>query len=281
MTTDHHTPVPETPVPPAGAAAHPRTGVPLAPVGWVAGRPVWPVLGGDGRDDEDDEGTRIDPADDDGEDGTDPGDDDGESHDDDATDDDQDDDDLENADNEELKTRLRKQTAALRKANKEAKRLRLEAKARRERERRTTDRDRDRSGEKDTERREKDADRADDRAHREEERTKRLSLSVALTAEGLTKEQAKRLAGSRLINLDDVDLDDDGWADWGDQIEDLRDDFPALFAKAKDEQDEEDVRPRRRTPRRPDTSNKPGAAAAGKRKLTPSERQARALMGNR
>lgn len=64
-----------------------------------------------------------------------------------------------------------------------------------------------------------------------ESRTKRIAGVAALVDAGLGKEQAKRLV--RLLNLDDVELDDDGDGDFEDAIDDLKENFPQLFQAAK------------------------------------------------
>lgn len=97
----------------------------------------------------------------------------------------------------------------------------------------------------------------------------RSAARAAFMEAGLTDataEQVKKLL--RLIDMDDVEIGDDGEVDGlEDQIADIKDNFPALFAP-KDE-----VTARRRT----------RIAAAGKnggaRPKTPSEMQAAALFG--
>lgn len=59
--------------------------------------------------------------------------------------------------------------------------------------------------------------------------TKRVAGVAALVGEGLTKEQAKKFV--RLMNLEDVDLDEDGDGDFDDAIAELKADFPELFGK--------------------------------------------------
>jgi hypothetical protein len=59
-------------------------------------------------------------------------------------------------------------------------------------------------------------------------KTKRVAGVAALISEGLSKEQAKRMV--RLLDLDGVDLDDDGDGDFEDAIDSLKSDFPQLFA---------------------------------------------------
>jgi hypothetical protein len=62
-----------------------------------------------------------------------------------------------------------------------------------------------------------------------EMKVKRLAGVAALTSEGLTKQQAK--VAVRLLNLDDVEVDDDGDGDFEDAIAELKEVFPQLFAK--------------------------------------------------
>jgi len=62
-------------------------------------------------------------------------------------------------------------------------------------------------------------------------KTKRIAGIAALVDAGLGKDQAKRMV--RLLNLDDVDLDDDGDGDFDDAIEDLKENFPQLFQAAR------------------------------------------------
>lgn len=60
-------------------------------------------------------------------------------------------------------------------------------------------------------------------------KAKRMAGVAALMGVGLTKDQAK--SAVRLLDLDAVELDDDGDADLEDEIEDLRERFPALFER--------------------------------------------------
>lgn len=60
-------------------------------------------------------------------------------------------------------------------------------------------------------------------------RIKRVAGMAALAGEGLTRAQAK--AAVKLLNLDDVELDDDGDGDFDDAIAELKEIFPQLFAK--------------------------------------------------
>lgn len=78
-----------------------------------------------------------------------------------------------------------------------------------------------------------------------EKREKNTAGLLALTSEGVSKDQAKRLV--RLLNLD-VEFDEFGELPLEDQIEDLKEEFPALFAKEE---------PRSST-RRPRTSSDRG-----------------------
>lgn len=155
---------------------------------------------------------------------------------------------------EQLRERLAKADAALKKANKQAERLR-----------------RTRSGqgkrpESDGEGR-KEADASSDM------RVKRLAGIAALAGEGLTRAQAK--IAVRLLDLDDVEVDDDGDGDFDDAIAELKESFPGLFRK--DDDDDRDVRPARRQVARLTTGDK--GRSAGRKALTPSEIQARALVG--
>ncbi len=82
---------------------------------------------------------------------------------------------------------------------------------------------------------------------------KRQSAITALTAEGLTREQAKSMV--RLVDLDNVQLDEDGDADLDEELEDLKAKFPVLFAKG------ETTAPRQRAPR-VDMADKGGKGGA-------------------
>lgn len=62
-------------------------------------------------------------------------------------------------------------------------------------------------------------------------KVKRLAGIAALTSEGLSKDQAK--VALRLLDLTNVEVDDDGDADFEDAIEELKETFPNLFAKEK------------------------------------------------
>lgn len=66
------------------------------------------------------------------------------------------------------------------------------------------------------------------RAAATELKTKRIAGVAALVSEGLSREQAKKFV--RLLNLDEVELDDDGDGDFEDAIDELKRDFPELFA---------------------------------------------------
>lgn len=106
---------------------------------------------------------------------------------------------------------------ALRKANAEAKKARLRARGKSSGAASSGD-DSDDSG-----------DATRDKATEREKRTAGL---LALTSEGVSRDQAKRLV--RLLDLDDQELDEFGELDLEDQIADLKDEFPALFAKEDD-----------------------------------------------
>jgi len=75
-------------------------------------------------------------------------------------------------------------------------------------------------------------------------------------AEGLSKDQAK--VALRLMDLSSVDVDDDGDADFDDEIEALKDTFPALFDREA-----------RRTVTRVKTS---GGRSDGGSAMTPDEK---------
>lgn len=60
-------------------------------------------------------------------------------------------------------------------------------------------------------------------------RVARLAGVTALVAEGLTKAQAK--VAVRLLDLSEVEVDDDGDADFEDAIAELKEAFPGMFAK--------------------------------------------------
>lgn len=62
-------------------------------------------------------------------------------------------------------------------------------------------------------------------------KVKRQGVIAALTAEGMTREQAK--VAVRLVDLGNVTVDDDGDADVEDELDTLRTTFPHLFTKAE------------------------------------------------
>jgi len=119
---------------------------------------------------------------------------------------------------EELKASVANLERALKKANREAARLRNEKKG--------TEDPKGKEGEKP----------ADEKPVTD--RYKRSAVAAAARAElkdaGFTgtKEQAAKL--SRLLDLDDLDVDEDGEIEGlEDAVADLKDQFPALFAEAK------------------------------------------------
>jgi hypothetical protein len=73
-------------------------------------------------------------------------------------------------------------------------------------------------------------DEAEDEAVKADTRVKRLAGVAALTAEGLSKAQAK--VAVRLLDLSEVEVDEDGDADLEDAVEELKELFPGLFGKA-------------------------------------------------
>lgn len=116
---------------------------------------------------------------------------------------------------EELKASIAKLERAVAKANREAAKLRNEKKA--------------------TEEKPKEGEKP---AAEAPDRYKRSAVAAAARAElkdaGFTgtKEQAAKL--SKLLDLDDLDVDEDGEIDGlEDAVADLKDQFPALFAEAK------------------------------------------------
>ncbi len=77
---------------------------------------------------------------------------------------------------------------------------------------------------------------------------------------------------SRLINVDDIELDDDGEADnLDDLFEELEEEFPEYFGAVDDEEDDEDYEPRKKSRR--ESSYVPGARKKGnkKKKVDPKE----------
>lgn len=70
------------------------------------------------------------------------------------------------------------------------------------------------------------------RAEKETHRVKRMAGIAALTAEGMTREQAKVAVG--LLDFDAIEVDEDGDADLEDVIADLKSQFPGMFAKQAD-----------------------------------------------
>jgi hypothetical protein len=99
------------------------------------------------------------------------------------------------------------------------------------------------------------------------DRVKRAELRTALAKAGVRDEGAlKRLSG--MVDLDDLDLDDDGNVDGlDDAIEDLRADVPALFDK-----------PRRRRTSVAGDNDRDGGAGRKPAEKTASQRQAESLL---
>lgn len=77
----------------AAGKYHPRTALPIEPIGEVNGKPIWPVIGGDENDDEDDPRFQDGGGEDDDDEDDEDEDDDDDSEDDDSEDDDEDDED--------------------------------------------------------------------------------------------------------------------------------------------------------------------------------------------
>ena len=84
-------------------------------------------------------------------------------------------------------------------------------------------------------------------------RVKRLAGIAALTAEGLTREQAR--SAVRFLDLSSVEVDEEGDADLEDAIGELKDLFPQMFAPSE---------PERRPSPRPRTAGGRAPAAPGK-----------------
>lgn len=100
----------------------------------------------------------------------------------------------------------------------------------------------------------------DDAEARGEMRVKRLAGITALTAEGLSKAQAK--VAVRLLDLSDVEVDDEGDADFEDAVEELKELFPGLFGKQSSSQQQ---RPR---PTKVATSDRGGRQSGPSRDKT-------------
>lgn len=95
-------------------------------------------------------------------------------------------------------------------------------------------------------------------------RAKRAEAKSSLLAAGVSPERVAKAVG--LIDLDELDLDDDGLDGVEDAIEDLRKEWPELFAKKRN--------------RRDSVAGDRGADGERQRKaLTPSERQAALVTG--
>lgn len=151
---------------------------------------------------------------------------------------------------------------ALKKANSEAKRFRTQLRnARKETKTESTD----------------DQKKAEDQVVAAwKPRLVRSEARAALASSGAKKSALTRLA--RMIDIDDVEVDDDGEVSGlDDLIEDLKDDLPELF---KDEDDDDEPTPRRG--RRKLGKTDAGAKSSSNNGNTPkssSERQARAILG--
>lgn len=82
---------------------------------------------------------------------------------------------------------------------------------------------------------------------------KRAFAIAELRAEGLNDAQAKRLA--KLVNLDDIDLDEEGDV-VGIDLDDIKEDFADLFNRSSDD----GIAPKKNGGRKPATGDKSGSA---------------------
>lgn len=232
---------------------HPDTGLPALAV--LAGRPVWPVLGG-ATDDEDDDDLGLDVT--------------GGGKAGGKADLDDDDEDLDEDDEQDggegdkpkdewkppSREEFERMTKALTEANAEAKRHRLRVRELR-REARTAGQAADKSGAVDDEAAARAASDAADAAERKYKPIAVKSAArAALLAAGLNDGSdgvMRKLL--RLVDMDDVDLDEDGEVvGLDDQIDDIKDTFPKLFEKAE----AEPQKPGRPRAPRIDAANKKG-----------------------
>jgi hypothetical protein len=180
--------------------------------------------------------------------------------------DDQDEDDQEEEDDSDYKPPSKQEwedtQAALKKANSEAKRFRTQLRNAKKATSGDTDEEQERAAER--------------VAAQWKPRLVKSAARAALAEAGAKKTAIARLA--RAIDLDSVEVDDDGEIDGlEDQIEELKDDLPELF---KDE-DDDDTPPRRK---RKLGKTDAGARSANGSKTTQkdaSTRQAEALLGRR
>jgi hypothetical protein len=221
---------------------HPDTG--LSALAVLAGRPVWPVLGGATDDEDDDDlgldvtgggkaGGKADPDEEDEDLDEDDGQDDGDKS---------KEDDWKPPSRDEFE-RMQK---ALTETNAEAKRYRLRVRELR-RDARTAERTADKSGAADDEvaaRAKQDA--ADEAERKYKPIAVKSAARAALLAAGLNDGSdgvMRKLL--RLVDMEDVDLDEDGEVvGLDDQIDDIKDTFPKLFEKAEIEQPQKPGRPK-------------------------------------
>lgn len=231
---------------------HPRTG--LTAVGLRAdGRPIWPIMGGsgdgDGDGDDDDQGDGDDDSDDGGGDGGD-GDDEGEGDDGDTKPK------PKKTGDTVPRSELAKVIAARDKAKKEA----------RDRTRELDELKRSSETSEDTARREA----AEEARKTADARYKPISVRAALLEAGVLPARVK--GALKLIDLDDVEIDDDGEVTGLDsQIDDLKKDWSELFAV--EQEPGKKLEPRRGGADGADKKPTP------KKELTASERQAARLLG--
>jgi len=242
---------------------HPRTGALLEPVGFRAnGDPIWPILGA-AEDDDADEGGDDEGEDDDSDD---------EEEDDDSDDEDGDDDSDDGKGKPKPKKpedEIRELKAALRKANRDARRNRIRAKG----------------GNPD-----KDGD-GDDDGPDVNERATAMAKPIVIRAEARTlladagftgdAKAATRLIRTLDLRGVDVELDDDGEVvdidGLDEQIEELVEDWPQLFGKGAS------GTTRRRSAGRIDATRDSGSgrgrSGSGGKGKSATERQAEQLMG--
>lgn len=185
-----------------------------------------------------------------------------EADDDDSDDDDSDDDDDEDDDAEYVaptKAEWKKTQDALKKANSQARKFRLELKQAKN------------GGSKDGS---KDVEKAvADTEAKWKPRLVNKAAKAALLAAGASKPD--RLI--KLIDHDELDIDDDGEVDGlDDAIEELKEDYPELFKTSDDDDDDKNKPRRRRRPGSPDTGT--GKRPASKQKSS-AERIAGGLAG--
>lgn len=165
---------------------------------------------------------------------------------------------------EELRAELAKLRAAQAKANKEAEKLRLAKKAERDKAAAA------KAG----------AAEADDKVSAAEQRVKMVAVrtagAAAILEAGFSGDRKAARELTRLLDLDDLDVDEDGEVDGlDDAVAELKEKYPRLF---KDDEDDE-RRPAKKAVRRIDT--KPGGSGRESKPRSSAELVAARLRGGR